>query len=94
MYSKLRDVEIEKWLRPLCENIVCGKDHEVDASKMRVTAETIADPLLRRAAIEALRDIGNERSMEVVRAARAAHRLSSPELRQLSFQVVEELTGG
>ena len=59
---------------------------------MRVTAETIANPLLRRAAIEALRDIGNERSMEVVRAARAAHRRRTPELRQLSFQVVEEMS--
>jgi hypothetical protein len=89
-YSKLRDADVERWLRPLCEQIVRGKADQVDATKLRLTATAIATPELRRAAIEALRDIGDDKSMEVVRAARAAHR-DSPELRQLSFQVVEEM---
>jgi hypothetical protein len=57
----------------------------------------VSKPVLHRAALETLRDVGDAGSIEVVRRARSRNP-GDHELRQLSFQVAEEmywrLTGG
>jgi hypothetical protein len=96
-YAKLHDSEIERWLRPLCEQIVSGTVDSIDPDRMQTTAADISKPALHRAALETLRDIGNTGSIDVVRRARGRNP-GDHELRQLSFQVAEEmywrLTGG
>jgi hypothetical protein len=92
-FSKLQDPEVEGWVRTLCEQILLGAAGEVDASKMTVSNASITDSRLRRAAIETLRDIGDWNSMRVVRTVRSTFnaRRDSAEMRQLRFQVAEEL---
>jgi hypothetical protein len=96
-YGKLHDPEIDHWLRRLCEQIVLGAVDTIDATKMRTTSSGLSAPALHRAALETLRDIGNAGSIDVVRRARSRNP-GDHELRQLSFQVAEEmywrLTGG
>jgi len=91
--SKLQDAETENWVRQICEDILLGAAGKVDASKMNVTRASLRDPRLRRAAVETLRDIGSMASMRVVRVAgnTFSARKDSSEMRQLRFQVAEEL---
>jgi hypothetical protein len=78
--ASLQDDDIESWLRPQCEAILCAQDVG-----------------LHRAALLALRDIGDAGSLAILRKRRALC-LHECELQQLSFQVAEEmywrLTGG
>ena len=96
-YAKLHDSEIEQWLRPLAEEVVSGAVDRVDPGRMQTTADGLSKPALHRAALETLRDVGNAGSIDVVRRARGRNG-GDHELRQLSFQVAEEmywrLTGG
>jgi CHAT domain-containing protein len=96
-YAKLHDLEIEQWLRPLCEQVVSGTIDRIDPGRMQTVAADLSKPALQRAALETLRDIGNAASIDVVRRARGRNP-GDHELRQLSFQVAEEmywrLTGG
>ena len=96
-YAKLHDANIEQWLRPLCEQIVAGMVDRIDPGRMQTTADGVSNPAMHRAALETLRDVGNAASIEVVRRARGQNP-GDHELRQLSFQVAEEmywrLTGG
>jgi hypothetical protein len=94
-FSKLQDREVEDWVRTLCEQILRGAVKDVEASRMK--AISLDDPSLRRAAIETLRDIGDARSLGVVRSTLNARR-DTAEMRQLRFLVAEEMywriTGG
>ena len=95
--GKLQDPKIESWLRPLAEAVAQSDAAKIDAAKMRVTADQLSSVGLQRAALEALRDIGDSSSLDVLRRARTRY-LNQPELTQPSFQVAEEiywrLTGG
>ena len=53
---------------------------------MRVSNQPIEHESLQRAALEVLRDIGDVRSIEIIRISRRLN----PGMRQFSFQVVEE----
>ncbi len=88
-FGKLQDAEIEGWLRPLCEHILSREPEQIDSSKIRLAAGDLAHEDLQRSALEVLRDIGDEGSIEAVRGTRAQS--SDNELRQLSFQVAEEI---
>jgi len=96
-FGKLHDAEIEQWLRPLCEQLVSGDADRIDAARMVTTRDEVSKPALHRAALETLRDVGDAKSIEIVRRARSRNP-GDHELRQLSFQVAEEmywrLTGG
>ena len=96
-YAKLHDPEIDRWLRPLCEQIVMGELEAIDDTRMRTTKEGLAKAVIYRSALETLRDVGNAASIDVIRRARSRNPVDH-ELRQLSFQVGEEmywrLTGG
>jgi len=89
-FGKLEDAGIEAWLRPLCEAIVEKDAGKIDSSKMKLASDQVAFVPLQRAAIEALRDIGDGNSLDVLRSARTRY-LNQPELTQLSFQVAEEI---
>lgn len=89
-FGKLEDPAIEGWLRPLCEAIVRQDPAKIDPARMRLAPDRIGHVPLQRAAIEALRDIGDQGSIEVLRGARTAN-LKSSELLLLSFQVAEEI---
>jgi hypothetical protein len=64
---------------------------------MRTTKDSVSKAVLHRAGLETLRDVGDAGSIEMVRRARSRNP-GDHELRQLSFQVAEEmywrLTGG
>lgn len=96
-FGKLHDAEIEQWLRPLCEQIVSGDAERIDPARMRTTRDNVSKAVLHRAGLETLRDVGDAGSIEIVRRARSRNP-GDHELRQLSFQVAEEmywrLTGG
>lgn len=96
--AKLQDDDIEEWLRPLCENILSCKADGIDCRHMKTTNAQLADSTLQRSALEALADIGDAGSLAVVRTSRVGYGAGSYDLRQLSFQVAEEmywrLTGG
>jgi hypothetical protein len=86
-YSKLQDPEIESWLRPLCEQILGRKSDKIATERMPMSEGD--NPDLMRAALEALRDIGDADSIEAVRKSRV--RSANNELRLLSFQIAEEM---
>ena len=88
-FGKLQEPEIEDWLRPLCESIVRLAAKGIDPARMRISPNDLTQPHLQRSALEALRDTGNSRSLEIVRRARSLY--ASHDLRQLSFQTAEEL---
>ena len=96
-FGKLHDADIEQWLRPLCEQLASGDADRIDAARMVTTQDEVSKPALHRAALETLRDVGDAGSIEIVRRARSRNP-GDHELRQLSFQVAEEmywrLTGG
>jgi hypothetical protein len=96
-FGKLHDADVEQWLRPLCEQIAAGEADRIDPARMTTTQDDASMPVLHRAALETLRDVGDEASIDIVRRARSRNP-GDHELRQLSFQVAEEmywrLTGG
>ena len=96
-FAKLNDPEIEAWLRLLCQQIITRSTRQIDQARIQVDAKTVAEPSMQRAALEALRDIGDPASLDIIRSARARY-AGNDELRYLSFQVAEEmywrLTGG
>src|SRR5678816_1145005 len=70
-YGKLHDPEIDRWLRPLCEQIVMGEVEAIDETRMRTTKEELAEPVMFRSALETLRDVGNAASIDIIRRARS-----------------------
>ncbi len=95
--AKLQDDDVEAWLRPLCEQILAGDADYIDPKLMNTTAAHLAEATLRRSAFAALSDVGNVHSLDVIRSSRSLAD-NDYELRQVSFQVAEEiywrLTGG
>jgi hypothetical protein len=89
-YSKLQDPAVDEWLRESCEAIVAGALEKVDTARIGITAAALDNIDFQCAALEALRDVGTAMSIETVRQARAG-RLRDRQVRQLSFQVAEEM---
>jgi hypothetical protein len=96
--SKLNDDELNAWLIPLCHDIIAGKWNAVLDSEHVGLERPPADAnawRFRQAALEVLRDIGEEPSIEAIRNSRLR---MDPVLFQLSCQVTEQiywrLTGG
>jgi hypothetical protein len=97
-YSKLNDAPTNRWLIPLCHDIVQGNwDRVLGSGRFGLTTapQDGAAWRLQMAALEVLRDIGDWTSIAIIRDARLK---MDPVLYQLSFQVAEEiywrLTGG
>jgi hypothetical protein len=87
------------WLRPLCQDIISENWDGVGQSKhigLQDKPREADARRLQQAALEVLRDIGDESSLDIVRGARKLG--MDTVLYQLSFQVAEEiywrLTGG
>ena len=96
--AKLNDSATNTWLRELCYHMIAGDWAAVVASGrigLREEPTGKAAARLTQAALEMLRDIGDEESIKKIRSSRIQ---SDPELFQLSFQVSEQLywrvTGG
>lgn len=88
-FAKLRDSEVDEWVRPLCEKIILCETNGIDSNVMEVSETRLQEPRLQRAALEALRDVGDTASLEVLRKARSSY--TEQDLRRLSFQVAEEI---
>lgn len=97
-FAKLQDPEVSDWLRLLCHQILRKEWAAVSASgrlPMKTFPNDQVSWRLRHSALEALRDVGDLNSIDVIRDVRT--RLE-PVLALLSFQVAEEIywrtTGG
>jgi hypothetical protein len=97
-FSKLNDPKINDWLIPLCHDIVSGNWQRVIQSAhigLQNEPAKAGAQRLQQAALEVLRDIGDENSLKIVRDACMG---MDTVLFQLSYQVAEEiywrLTGG
>lgn len=97
-FAKLQDPEVSEWLRILCHQILQKDWDAVSASghlPLKKYPDDRASWSLRHSALEALRDVGDLTSIDVIRDVRI--RLE-PVLSLLSFQVAEEIywraTGG
>jgi hypothetical protein len=102
-YANVPDKSVQDWLIPLCENIIRGNWSETIGTappgQRRLGLQSEPSPedawRLQQAALEVLRDIGGENSLDVIREARLG---MEPVLFQLSFQVAEQIywrmTGG
>ena len=97
-FAKLHDANVAAWLRPLCHAIVQGDWSTALASEhlpLTSSLDTLQEWRLQHSALEALRDIGDQSSIEVLRMVRVT---LENILSQLSFQVAEEIywhyTGG
>ncbi len=90
--SKLKQPELNAWIRPLSEAIVQGDwTAALAMGKLGLTSVPEKDDAwkMQQATLEILRDIGNEHSLDVVRAARMSN--NELVLSELSFQVAEEI---
>lgn len=97
-FAKLQDPEVSEWLRLLCHQIL-RKEWAAVSTSGRLPMEKFPDDRaswsLRHSALEALRDVGDLNSIDVIRDVRIG---LEPVLALLSFQVAEEIywraTGG
>jgi hypothetical protein len=89
-YGKLQDIDVEQWLRPMCEYIVCGGEGAPPSNHMNLAATRPLDDSLTRSAIETLRDIGDAESIDALRRGRT-RLCGENELRQLSYEVTEQI---
>jgi hypothetical protein len=89
-FGNLQDLAVESWLRELSELILSRELGKIDPSRMKADPKSLTNPMLQRSAIETLRDVGDQGSLEVLRKART-HHLNDSELTLLSFQVAEEI---
>ena len=74
----------------MSELILARELDKIDPSRMKADPKSLTSPMLQRSAIETLRDVGDQGSLEVLRKART-HHLNHSELTLLSFQVAEEI---